>query len=135
MAPQQFSVDEAESLLPRLTILVQQTQERKREHDRLRDKVLELEGKMRSDGHLAEAGLRQARQETAEAAAQVSALIEEVQALGCELKDINEGLVDFRTTMDGREVYLCWKIGEPGIAWWHELEAGFRGRQPLAGRS
>ena len=91
----------------------------------------EFERKMTSNGHLLEAELNQARQQMAKAAAEVNRLIEEVQALGCELKDIEQGLVDFRTVMEGREVYLCWKLGEPGIAWWHELETGFADRQPL----
>jgi len=49
----------------------------------------------------------------------------------CELTDIDQGLIDFRAEMDGREVYLCWKLGEERIDWWHELDAGFAGRQPL----
>ena len=134
MAPRQFSVEEAESLLPRLTSLLLQMQERKREHDRLQEKVLEFERKMSSNGHLAEAELNAARQEMTRAATQVNSLIEELRATGCELKDIDQGLVDFRTVMDGREAYLCWKLGESGIGWWHELETGFAGRRPLPGR-
>ncbi|MEE8369781.1 MAG: DUF2203 domain-containing protein, partial [Dehalococcoidia bacterium] len=56
---------------------------------------------------------------------------QEVEALGCELKDIDQGLIDFRAALDGEEVYLCWKLGEPKIGWWHSLQAGFSGRQPL----
>ncbi|MBI2913377.1 MAG: DUF2203 domain-containing protein [Chloroflexi bacterium] len=135
MAPRRFSLDEAERLLPRLSGLLLRLQELKREHDQLQEQAREIEGKMASDGHLLEAGLNQARQAMVRAAAEVSALIEEVQALGCELKDIDQGLVDFRTVVDGREVYLCWKLGEPAIAWWHELQTGFAGRQPLPERS
>ena len=51
--------------------------------------------------------------------------------MACELKDIEQGLIDFRTEREGREVYLCWKLGEPDIRWWHELDAGFAGRRPL----
>lgn len=57
--------------------------------------------------------------------------VEELKELGVELKDPLVGLVDFRAIIDGREVYLCWKLGEDDIAWWHELEDGFSGRQPL----
>ena len=70
-------------------------------------------------------------QEVAKAAAEVNSLIERVNELGCEVKDIDEGLGDFRTGSDGRDVYLCWKLGEPDIRWWHELETGFAGRRPL----
>ncbi len=131
MAPRQFSLDEAERLLPRLSALLLRMQELKREHDQLQEKVRQFEGKMASDGHLLEAELNRARQEMTRAAAQVNDLIQEVQALGCELKDIDQGLVDFRTVMNGREVYLCWKLGEPSIGWWHDLETGVAGRQPL----
>ncbi len=131
MAPQHFTPNEAEKLLPRLSELLLQMQERKAEHDRLAQKVLEFEARMASNGHLVEKELNETRQELATVAAEVNRLIEKVQELGCELKDIDQGLVDFRWLRDRREVYLCWKLGEPGIAWWHELETGFAGRQPL----
>ncbi|MBI3760991.1 MAG: DUF2203 domain-containing protein [Chloroflexi bacterium] len=51
--------------------------------------------------------------------------------LGIHLKDINTGLVDFLSIRDGREVYLCWRYDEPSVAHWHDLEAGFAGRQAL----
>lgn len=56
---------------------------------------------------------------------------EELKDLGVELKDYRTGLIDFRCRMDGREVYLCWRLGEPEVAYWHELEAGFAGRQRI----
>jgi hypothetical protein len=59
------------------------------------------------------------------------ALVRQVQALGAELKDLNTGLLDFPSLRDGREVYLCWRHGEDDIHFWHELDAGFAGRQPL----
>ncbi len=57
--------------------------------------------------------------------------VKELQNLGVELKDYETGLIDFPSMMDGREVYLCWRLGEPEVAHWHELEAGFQGRQKL----
>ena len=51
--------------------------------------------------------------------------------MGIELKDINTGLVDFLAERDGRDVYLCWRYDEPTVAFWHDLEAGVAGRQPL----
>jgi hypothetical protein len=58
-------------------------------------------------------------------------LVQELHELGIELKDFFMGLVDFPCWRDGREVYLCWKLGEPEVAHWHETDAGFAGRQPL----
>ena len=55
----------------------------------------------------------------------------ELEKLGVELKDYYTGLIDFRHLRDGREVYLCWKLGEPEVAHWHELNAGFSGRREL----
>lgn len=135
MARRRFTLEEAESLIPRLTTLILQMQERKQQHDRFQERVGEFEQKMGSNGHLVEAELNEARQEMGKAAAQVNSLIEKVEAMGCELKDIDEGLVDFRTMMESHEVYLCWKLGEPGIAWWHDLDRDFGGRQPLPERT
>jgi hypothetical protein len=53
------------------------------------------------------------------------------QDLGCELKDLDDGLVDFPSYRQGQLIYLCWKRGEDRIEWWHTMEAGFAGRQPL----
>jgi len=55
----------------------------------------------------------------------------ELEELGIELKDPRTGLIDFPCWMDNREVYLCWRLGEADVAYWHELDAGFAGRQRL----
>jgi hypothetical protein len=57
--------------------------------------------------------------------------LEEVQAIGCLVKDLDIGLIDFPTTFRGVEVYLCWRLGEPGIEYWHGVDEGFRGRKPI----
>jgi len=56
---------------------------------------------------------------------------EELRKLHVELKDYFTGLVDFLARIDGRDVYLCWRLGEPEVAHWHDLNAGFAGRQKL----
>lgn len=58
-------------------------------------------------------------------------LIHQIQDTGAQIKDINIGLLDFSALKDGREVYLCWQYGEGDIAFWHEVEAGYAGRQPI----
>jgi hypothetical protein len=60
----------------------------------------------------------------------INDLAHEIQALGGIIKDLNNGLVDFPALREGREVYLCWKYDEHSVAFWHEIEAGFAGRQP-----
>ncbi len=57
--------------------------------------------------------------------------VEELESLGIELKDPQKGLVDFRTRIQGRDAYLCWQPGESEVGYWHELDAGFQGRQML----
>jgi hypothetical protein len=59
-------------------------------------------------------------------------LLDELSEVGVELKDYHSGLVDFVGKHEGRDVYLCWKLGEERIAWWHELNAGFAGRKSVA---
>lgn len=60
------------------------------------------------------------------------ALVAELTGIGCELKDPDMGLIDFIGRHEGRDVYLCWRMGEDRVAWWHELHTGFAGRQPAS---
>ena len=124
-------MDEANSLLSRLSQLLPQIQESKSKHDRLQEKAAEYAHLMSSNGRIIEKELNETRQELALAASEFNDLVKRVQEMDCELKDIEQGLVDFRTEREGREAYLCWKLGEPDIRWWHELDAGFAGRRPL----
>jgi hypothetical protein len=61
----------------------------------------------------------------------LAAFVRELHELGIEFKDPVLGLVDFPSEMDGRVVYLCWKLGEPEVKFWHEIQAGFASRQAL----
>jgi hypothetical protein len=60
------------------------------------------------------------------------ALVDELTEIGCELKDPDMGLVDFVGRHAGRDVNLCWRMGEDRVAWWHEVHAGFAGRRPAS---
>ena len=64
--------------------------------------------------------------------ARLDELVHQVQSTGAILKDINLGLVDFLSINHGREIFLCWQYGEQDLAFWHEIEAGYNGRQPLS---
>lgn len=57
--------------------------------------------------------------------------VDELTTIGVELKDYQSGLIDFIGRHQGRDVYLCWKLGETSVLYWHELQAGFAGRQPI----
>lgn len=73
----------------------------------------------------------QLREEVDEIAQRINAFIEELSAVGCVFKGFEGGLVDFHSRLDDRDVFLCWKLGEPEIQFWHEVDSGFAGRQPL----
>lgn len=73
------------------------------------------------------------RQRDVQAAARaIEGFVRELNELGVEMKGFDIGLVDFPGDVDGRPVYLCWRLGEPSVAHWHERDAGFAGRRPLA---
>ncbi len=58
-------------------------------------------------------------------------LMHKIEGMGCEVKGIREGLVDFPSLREGREVYLCWRMPEKEILFWHDLNTGFSGRKPI----
>jgi hypothetical protein len=59
----------------------------------------------------------------------IERLVKRIRAFGCVVKDLNVGLIDFLAERDGREVYLCWRYGEPAVQYFHELHTGFSGRE------
>ena len=58
-------------------------------------------------------------------------LMRKIEEMGCEVKGIREGLIDFPSLREGREVYLCWRMPEKEILFWHDLNSGFTGRKPI----
>lgn len=126
-----FTVDEANALLPEVEPLVVRLQRLGQELSEVRSRLAGLQWKVRANGHLAPADLAADTRRARELAEEVQALVERIQALGCEVKDIELGLVDFPALRNGRPVYLCWRLGEPRVAYWHELDTGFAGRRPV----
>lgn len=72
------------------------------------------------------------RRELERRTSRLNGYLDELLALGCQFKGFDEGLVDFHSLYEGRPVLLCWKLGEAEVAWWHEIDGGFAGRQPIA---
>lgn len=64
---------------------------------------------------------------------QISTHLQAIQEMGVLVKDVDMGLCDFPYLLDGRTVYLCWKLGEGDIRWWHEITTGYKDRHPLEG--
>lgn len=130
--PKLFTVEEANELIPRLTELLQRLRELRAEGEELHAPLVAEESKVQGNGHnLPEALLAELHQRLGQLMSAAGAIAKEIQGLGCELKDIDMGLVDFPALREGRRVYLCWRLGEPKLLYWHELDAGFAGRQPL----
>jgi hypothetical protein len=129
--PRIFTLDEANALLPRLRDLLPEMQDAKGEVERLRAEIAELTRPASGNGHLLGRAIERKRRDAQKAVDRLNELSAEVDGLGCEIKGVDEGLVDFRAERDGRVVYLCWRLGEEDITHWHELDTGFAGRQPL----
>jgi len=75
--------------------------------------------------------LNQIAEQLDEDSRQLQQYMDELRQIGVEPRSALEGIVDFPSTLDGRSVYLCWKLGDPEVGYYHEVDAGFEGRQPL----
>ncbi len=120
-----FTVEEASALLPELELLV--------------GRLLELRAQVSHDSRAIANVLADTHQDVGGPVAsqlavqfeQIDTLINRIQAYGCVLKSIESGLLDFLCERDGRDVYLCWRYGEPSIRYFHEIHNGFQGRRPI----
>ena len=128
MSGRLFTVEEANALLPALVRLMERM-------FAAREKIVatgdELERVLAASS--GNGGSKGASNAAAEIGV-ISEIVAEIRGLGCEIKDLDEGLVDFPARHpegEGRVVFLCWRYGEEKIEWWHETDAGFAGRQHL----
>ena len=126
-----FTLEEAAALLPRLRDLLSEMQQTKVELDALRRELGEMTRVASGNGRLLEPEVQRKRSQAQDLAKRLNELLRQINGLGCELKGLDEGLIDFPTKREDRTVYLCWKLGEEQIAYWHELDAGFSTREPL----
>lgn len=119
-----FTLAEANALLPQLEGLLEQLRESK-------DELTDAEAhELLSEASGGNGGGEPGRQ-VGVAFLEVRRLLGALEESGIVLRDIDRGLLDFPAIADGREIYLCWELGEEEIAYWHELAAGYGGRQPL----
>jgi hypothetical protein len=129
-----FTVTEANAMLPLVRAIVDDIVQLKNEieerSERLR-KVRRLPGQRRGEDNPYDEEVQQIEVEIEKENDRLEEFCDELRRLGVELKDPRVGLIDFLTQIEGREAYLCWKLGEGDIAYWHEIEAGFAGRQSL----
>ncbi len=127
--PRLFTVDEANGLLPDLIPVLTELKAKKAALDEARIALARLTPTMRSNGHAAEAAAQERRLRDLTLA--LAAGVRRITGQGVEIKDLDHGLIDFPSLRGDRVVYLCWRLGEGPIAYWHEIDAGFAGRRPL----
>ncbi len=134
-----FNVEEANRHLPLVRAIVEDIVKLFRDvHERRErlNRVRQVHGKSaRDETSLYGEELEQIERDLDMDIARLDGYVAELHELGALLKDPVAGLVDFPTFIDGREAYLCWKLGEEEIAYWHTLDGGFQGRQSLLERS
>jgi hypothetical protein len=131
-----FTLDEAQSLLPVLEALLKRAIEAKRAAQEIEEKLQALNRQVFLVGGMF-LDVEQIRRERAEHESHIQQAkdsLAEIDAIGVQVKDLETGLLDFPCLVDGETVLLCWKMGESRIEFWHTLDGGFRGRQPLDAR-
>ena len=138
-----YDLDAANARLPELRAILAALRDQRADLIRLRDQVLERQEAVEAGGGRATEGsaapdesasddeLRLIRLRMQGVIDQMQAGVARIDALGITLRDIESGLIDFPALVGGRQVCLCWRLGEDDVAWWHELTGGFSSRQPL----
>jgi hypothetical protein len=127
-----FTPDEANAALEHVRPLAEKMVEHRRVMLAAQAREEELGARVAGNGGGIEPGEPGRAEQTVEAEAQaIAKCIDEIHALGAQVKDIDTGLLDFPSLREGEEVLLCWRVGEDEIRYWHGLEDGFGGRQPL----
>ena len=127
-----FTPEEANAALAEVRPLVEQMVAHRRAHVAALARQEELELRIRGNGGgIPPAELAETAAEVEREARELAQVIDAVVELGLQVKDIDEGLVDFPALRHGETVLLCWMLGEDHVAHWHTIEDGFAGRRPL----
>ena len=126
-----FTREEAEALLPQITVVLLEIQEHRQAMQHTEEELSVLRAQSMNNGHHLHERIERLQKTLVEHIEALQTLARELRQLGCELKDPDTGLIDFLSIRGEREIYLCWRLGEERINYWHYLDAGFMGRQPL----
>jgi hypothetical protein len=127
-----FTVDEANEALQLVRPLAEELVAVFQRAQRVEQRAAPLRAAVAGNGSVAmRERLRDLDRVTADARSRMGVLIETIEELGAQVKDLELGLVDFPAEREGETVLLCWRVGEDEIAYWHGLEEGFAGRRPL----
>lgn len=128
-----FDIDAANDALKEVAPLLATLADQRAELIRLRDQVLAAHSGASSGGSAQDdrAESQRIRLRMQGIIDQMAAAVARIDALGITLRDIERGLIDFPALAGGRQVWLCWELGETDVEFWHELETGFGSRRPL----
>lgn len=149
-----FDLDEANGTLPEVRTILESLRDERAELIRLRDKVVETQAPAEApaeapteanvggtsrpsepverDGNPTDAEIRVLRLRMQGVIDQMQAGVARIDELGITLREIETGLIDFPALASGRQIWLCWRLGEKEVGWWHELGDGFSARRALA---
>jgi hypothetical protein len=131
--PRYFTLQQAEKLLPEVEAAIREAMSYKSKYQQAEEEWQSFSNRVTMQGgmlvdHSKVMDQKRRRDSSAQG---LKEALEEIQEYGCVVKDLDIGLIDFPTLFRGEEVYLCWKLGESGIRFWHGVQEGFRGRKPI----
>ena len=133
--PRYFTLREAEGLLPTIKEGLAEAIADKERVEAIDQAMSDLSARicMTGGAEVNPAQVAHQRLERVSLVHSIEKKVSEIQRSGCLVKDLDMGLLDFPALLDGVEVYLCWKLGEPRIEWWHSTEEGYSGRRRIMG--
>ena len=127
-----FTPEEANAALAEVRPLVERMVEQRRAHVEALERQEELESRIKGNGGgIPPAQLAEAAADVEQHARELAHAVDDIVELGVQVKDLDEGLVDFPALSRGETVLLCWQLGEDEVRYWHSVEDGFAGRRPL----
>ena len=132
--PRFFTLRQAEQLLPEVESAIRDAISLKSEYQQAEAEWQDFSHRVTMLGGVLvdHSKMREQRERRENVALHLKELLEKIHDYGCVVKDLDIGLIDFPTQFHGEEVCLCWKLDEPEVLYWHELDAGFAGRRRLA---
>jgi hypothetical protein len=125
-----FTIDHANRTLPLVRRIVEDIV---REHRHWEEAIVELDLVATiSNPEIASPRIIELEKRIQRIAREIDSFQAELESIGIQLKDRRIGLVDFPSELDGRPMLLCWQLGEPSVQFWHDIDSGYAGRQPLS---
>ena len=131
--PRRFSLTEAESLLPEIETILREAVSLKSQYQEAEQAIAAFAQRVAMQGGVVvdRGSVLRSRAQRDGLGVRLKEAMERLEQYGCVIKDLDIGLVDFPTLFHGQEVYLCWRMGEIGIRYWHGVDEGFAGRKQI----